>query len=362
MEDKGDVGMNILDYSNPSREGYSIEFKHSLLWEAALGIAAITHKKINHSLTEQVFFAPINQDIVSSQLKMELDTVHTRNTWKALLQLLHHLDDHSLDSFQSFVHSLEEAELRKKCLPYLNQELEDTVTKAAKGDLGAIKSIASANKHISFMPDYIMYLCTTEIDPLKKHLISVMTGWFEEILKPKQHSLEDMLNRDIKSKKAKQRTYSHMDEFVAYVTDGIDYSPEPYVTKVVLIPHFSYRPWTIVADLKGVKVFYYPIANASIAPGDPLIPDKKLALLYKALGDEARLKMVKLLFSGDKSLQELASLLDMPKSTLHHHLTQLRSARLVLTSKSKYSLNKTKLMDINRGLTDYLHEGWNENE
>lgn len=67
---------------------------------------------------------------MSSQLKTELDTVHTRNTWKALLQLLHHLDDHSLDSFQSLVHSLEEAELRKICLPYLNQELEETVIKA----------------------------------------------------------------------------------------------------------------------------------------------------------------------------------------------------------------------------------------
>ncbi|MEK4563691.1 metalloregulator ArsR/SmtB family transcription factor [Alkalihalobacillus sp. FSL R5-0424] len=212
------------------------------------------------------------------------------------------------------------------------------------------------------MPDYIMYICTTEIDPLKEHLISVMTGWFEELIHPQQHALQDRLCRDIELKRAKQKAYPSLDAFVHYVTDGVDYSPEPSVTKVVLIPHFSYRPWTIVADLKGTKVFYYPIANASINPFDPLIPDKKLALMYKALGEEARLKMVKLLYSGDKSLQELASLLDMPKSTLHHHLTQLRSARLVLTTKNKYSLNKTKLADIDRGLTDYLNEGWNESE
>ncbi|WYP27115.1 metalloregulator ArsR/SmtB family transcription factor [Alkalihalobacillus sp. FSL W8-0930] len=344
------------------RESYSIEFKHSLLWEAALGIAAITHKKITHSLTEQDFFDPIYQDVISIQLKTELDTVHTRNTWKALLQLLHYLDDHSLESFQTFVHSLNESELRRYCLPYLNQKLEETVRLAARGDAKAVKTIAAANQHIAFMPDYIEYICTTEIDPLKEHLISVMTGWFEELIHPQQHALQDMLCRDIELKSAKQKTYPSLDAFVQYVTDGVDYSPEPSVTKVVLIPHFSYRPWTIVADLKGTKVFYYPIANASINPFDPLIPDKKLALTYKALGDEARLKMVKLLYSGDKSLQELASLLDMPKSTLHHHLTQLRSARLVLTTKNKYSLNKTKLADIDRGLTDYLNEGWNESE
>ncbi|MEK4563692.1 hypothetical protein MKX54_03235 [Alkalihalobacillus sp. FSL R5-0424] len=130
--------MNILDYSNPLRESYSIEFKYSLLWEAALGIAAITHKTITHSLTEQDFFDPIYQDFISSQLKTELDTVHTRNTWKALLQLLHYLDDHSLESFQSFVRSLSESELRGYCLPYLNQKLEETVGLAASGDAKAI--------------------------------------------------------------------------------------------------------------------------------------------------------------------------------------------------------------------------------
>ncbi|MFK3939604.1 ArsR/SmtB family transcription factor [Alkalihalobacillus sp. NPDC078783] len=354
--------MNILDYSNPVRESYSVEFKHSLLWEAALGIAAITHNKINHSLTEQDFFDPVHKAVISKELKAELHTVQTHNTWKALLQLLHYLDDHSLEAFQSFVLSLEESELRKCCLPYLNQELEETVRKAVSGDSTAIQTVAEANTHIVFLPDYIVYLCTTEINSLKKHLVAVMEGWFEEIIRTKQHSLQDMLNRDIKSKKAKQNSYSSLNDFVQYVTDGMEYSPEPYVTKVVLIPHFSYRPWTIVADLKGIKVFYYPIANASINPFDPLVPDKKLALTYKALGDEARLKMVKLLYSGDKSLQELAVLLDMPKSTLHHHLTQLRSARLVLTTKNKYSLNKTKLADIDRGLTDYLNEGWNESE
>ena len=354
MEDKGDKQMKILDYSNPNRESYQVSFQHSLLWECALGIAAITHEKLKDTLSEEEFFAPVRDGVISSDLKTELETVHTHNTWKALLQLLHHFEDHSLDGFQTFIHSLDPVEMRHHCLPYLNQILEPILAQAAKGDSDAINEYADAGQHIVFLPDYIRFICTTDIPSFKTHLIAVMTGWFEQVMSEKQEELDHMLTRDISMKQDKQKTYSHAESFVEFVTAGIDYQPEPSVTDVILIPHYSYRPWTIVADLKGTKVFYYPIANTSIHPGDPLIPDRMLALSYKALGDEARLKMVKLLFTGPKSLQELAATLDMPKSTLHHHLTQLRSAKLVSTNKSIYSLNESKLQQLGQGLTDYL--------
>ncbi|MDQ0207832.1 ArsR/SmtB family transcription factor [Alkalicoccobacillus murimartini] len=346
--------MKVLDYSNPEREHYTIRFSHSLLWESALGIAAITHDKLRDTLTETEFYQPVINGDITIDLKAELEEVYTHNTWKALLQLLHSLEDHSLEGYCTFIRSLDTVELRRICLPYLNTYLEPLLDEAATGNAQAVEEYATASKHIVFLPDYVRYICHTDITSLKSHLISVMTGWVQQMITDQEVQLEGMICRDLSTKKEKHKTISDPIAFVHYVTDGIDYLPEPSVPNVLLIPHFSYRPWTIVADLKGTKVFYYPISNASIHPGDPLVPDRMLPLAYKALGDEARLKMVKLLFEGTKSLQELAITLDMPKSTLHHHLTQLRSARLISTNKSRYSLHEMRLQELGQSLTDYL--------
>src|SRR5690348_2928881 len=99
--------MKILDYSNPNRESYTISFHSSLLWESALGIAAITHDKLRETLTEEAFFSPVHTGEISTKLATELKTVHAHNTWKALLQLLHHLEDHSLPGFQRFIETLD---------------------------------------------------------------------------------------------------------------------------------------------------------------------------------------------------------------------------------------------------------------
>ena len=50
---------------------------------------------------------------------------------------------------------------------------------------------------------------------------------------------------------------------------------------------------------------------------------------HKALGDEARLRIVKMLFEKERTLQEITERLQLGKSTVHHHLKLLRAAKLV---------------------------------
>jgi DNA-binding transcriptional ArsR family regulator len=54
-----------------------------------------------------------------------------------------------------------------------------------------------------------------------------------------------------------------------------------------------------------------------------------LLSFFKALADESRLRMVGLLAEGDRSVQELATLLDLKEPTVSHHLAVLKAQGLV---------------------------------
>ncbi|NGY89491.1 winged helix-turn-helix transcriptional regulator [Bacillus megaterium] len=162
-----------------------------------------------------------------------------------------------------------------------------------------------------------------------------------------------MLERDVQQKRALYSTYTS-EEFVKHVT-GIDYQPEPSIHQVLLIPQYVYRPWNVETTLPGVKVFYYPISDENVHEiEDPYSPPSALLHGYKALGDETRLKIIKLLTEKDYSLQELTKKLTIPKSTVHHHLALLRAAWIVKVHKSRYYIQIENLNSLQEKTTTFL--------
>ncbi|MFQ5676955.1 MAG: ArsR/SmtB family transcription factor [bacterium] len=55
------------------------------------------------------------------------------------------------------------------------------------------------------------------------------------------------------------------------------------------------------------------------------------ARTLKALGDESRLKIIRLLLNGEKCVSEIVSSLDMAQPQVSHHLSILRMSGLVET-------------------------------
>ncbi|MDR4395611.1 winged helix-turn-helix domain-containing protein, partial [Bacillus paranthracis] len=89
------------------------------------------------------------------------------------------------------------------------------------------------------------------------------------------------------------------------------------VHNVLLIPKMTYRPGNIEADIEDKKVFHYPVANESIHPEDPYEPNDFLVKKQKGLGDEARLRIVKMLIEKKRTLQEITERLQLGKSNIH---------------------------------------------
>ncbi|WP_449354981.1 ArsR/SmtB family transcription factor [Virgibacillus natechei] len=348
--------MDILSTTSRERETYQVELQYSVLWEAALGIAAFTNTPLLDSLERPKSYWDGIRDSFDRDMRDHLDYVEKNNTWKALLQLLHQKDFAALEEFSTYIETLPVNDLRFICVPFVGETSQTLRESAAGGGIEAIRKLKERTKNNPFFPDYIEFICKCEGNELKNHLISVMTGWYEKVIQPNEDQLNKILQADAETK-SKMKEKMKPEEFVEWATAGVVYAPEPSVHKVLLIPHYIYRPWNITADIENTKVFYYPISNESVSPEDKYLPSNFLVLKHKALGDEVRMRIVKLLYERSRTLQDITEQLSMGKSTIHHHLKLLRSAQLVNVEDSKYVLKKKAIDSLAKEMDLYFHQG-----
>ncbi len=346
----GSEKMNVLDTSF-KRSNFEVEFKSSTLFECALGIAMITYPKLHEQLEKTKVELEQLRKSVSRELQAELDYCQQHNTWKMILQLLHQRDCFSLQDFFNFLDELNHQQFTYLVFPYLDESQQANRMLASEGDYHSVKEMAAACIDHVFFPQMITFIAETDTSKLILHIKNLMEGWAHEVMKNEE--VEQILQRDVLEKQ--QRLVQSSPEKVVQWSTGSVYKPEVNVERVLLIPHTIYRPWTIEANLEQTKVFYYPVSDASLhGMLDTAQPPAYLVQAYKALADEKRLRILNLLSDSNRSLKELTDILDIGKTTIHHHLAILRSAHMVTVTGAMYSLNKSALGGYEASLLEYL--------
>ncbi|KEO81100.1 ArsR/SmtB family transcription factor [Tumebacillus flagellatus] len=351
--------MRTLDLST-RKPTYTVDVRASLLFECVLGLAAVTYAEIRDSLERKT---PEWEDMMSrmgTENREELEYCAKQNTWQALLRLLHGYGGADLAEFLRYVQGLSEEEFRYQVLPPLGGFREEELRRlAARGDAEAARELTAAAAGRGFLVSYIPFFLKEDADRLKTHLVRLMHSWYQAAIAPREEEWASILQRETDAKRAMQKRMSP-EAFVEWAT-GSAYLPETGVQQVLLVPQIAYRPWKIQADLSGTKVFYYPVSDESLyGDDDPYRPSAELVLLCKALGDENRLRILKLLHERERTLQELTETLDLAKSTIHHHLVLLRSAGLVISNGTVYVLKPSRLRQVESSLEAYIgltHEG-----
>ena len=204
----------------------------------------------------------------------------------------------------------------------------ETVRRAAEGDAGAIAEVLEAYSEYVDAEKCAKAGRLLDTDPVegKAALLGILTGWYEQIfplIAPEDSTLAE---RDAEAKRELVKAVPP-EQVVERLAPGIQWAPGPQIDRVVLFPAYSPRPWVYMSEYKRVKIFCYPITlDRERAPGDPA----ELVRIYKALGDESRLKLLKRLQEGPISLTDAAREVGLAKSTTHHHLAILRQAGFVL--------------------------------
>jgi DNA-binding transcriptional ArsR family regulator len=204
-----------------------------------------------------------------------------------------------------------------------------TIRRAAEGDTDAIAAfVDAAAEYVDAEKCAIMEQVVLG-DPAtgKRALLELLTGWYEHVLPLVAPDVASLAERDAEGKRELVKG-DRPQQVVERLAPGIQWVPGPDVDRVVLFPAYSPRPWVYMSEYKRVKIFCYPITvdRARTAPDDP----GELVRIYKALGDEKRLKLLKLLQAGPISLTDAAREVGLAKSTTHHHLAILRQAGFVL--------------------------------
>jgi DNA-binding transcriptional ArsR family regulator len=227
----------------------------------------------------------------------------------------------------------------------------DVQRRAAAGDEDAIEALDALSEcHLtSSMRQYLA------LDPAESVALvaDAVRRFADELFHPDE--LAPILDRDAAHKRAMSKTMT-APQLVEAATNGITFQPQPEVDTIVLIPSIVIRPWVAIGGMERTRFFCYPVAEQHLT-ADPDSPPAHLVDVYKALGDEKRLRLMRILAEGAGSLAEITERVGLAKSTVHHHLSILRQAGLVLItlgSDKEYSLRRDSIPEAAELLAGFL--------
>jgi DNA-binding transcriptional ArsR family regulator len=227
----------------------------------------------------------------------------------------------------------------------------DIVEGAARGDAAAIEQVLDALAEWSDKHELYRNLLQMGGPEVKERIVRLLPRWYEHVFVPYAQEWREAAERDAEEKRALAKRNSP-EQLVELATRGYQYTPPGAIRTLVFFPSWFMRPWVILWEHKGAKIFCYPIAPLAEEGASPA----EVARVYKALGDEGRLKLLRRLSDGPMKLSEAAAELGVAKSTAHHHLAILRQAGFVTIrddDENVYSL-RTDLPQTGDLLTAYL--------
>jgi DNA-binding transcriptional ArsR family regulator len=290
-------------------------------------------------------------------------TSNCNHVWHQLVGLVYDsTPPRDVPAFLAHLREIEPLELRLHLLGYYQRSFRrttplDVILRAAEGDQEAQRQFLKT----SFPDDgdwqeLLRHLLSVDPETTKTTLLAVLESWYERVFRDLEPRLIPILERDVEAKRALKPTMT-AERFIETATNGLEYVPAPGFRKVLLIPSYINRPWNEPCEYQDMKIFCYPVADENVAE-DSNVPPVRLVRLYKALADERRLRILKLLMTKSYSLQELADEFGVARTTMHHHLGTLRTAGLVRIQADEhiYSLRQNTLSDVSELLDIYLKE------
>jgi DNA-binding transcriptional ArsR family regulator len=192
---------------------------------------------------------------------------------------------------------------------------------------------------------------TAEMRALRR----VLRAWAERFAKIEAR-VAAMEQRDVDGRRADLERLA-LPDLVERVTGGVRWVPEAGVRRLHLSPSYFTRPYNYVFGGRDWHMFAYPLAEAALGADADAVPAASIRL-FRALGDESRLRILRLLASGDLYLTEIAERMGLSKPTVSHHLAQLRAAGLVTITEAGsltyYSLRRDRVLDAGVELARYL--------
>lgn len=138
-------------------------------------------------------------------------------------------------------------------------------------------------------------------------------------------------------------------------TQGMRLYPSETLKQVILIPQYHARPLVISSPYDE---YVFTTYSCDALPPEEGRPAAALLRLTRALSDETRLFILRLLTGSQLNFTEIVKAVGLSKSTIHYHLIALRAAGLIIVHSSgkstSYSLRLEALNGLPGQIEDYL--------
>jgi DNA-binding transcriptional ArsR family regulator len=267
---------------------------------------------------------------------------------------------HDVANFIDHLRGTDADEIRLHLVDFYDRETRsltppDVIRKAVAGDPDAIRAfLRSCHPDIEAWQTYLKGVLDDEPEAFKAELISVLEAWAESVFAVEEPAIMPILLRDVEAKRELARTLP-LDDFIKTATNGVEFGPRPGLERVALVANYVNRPLVSHVEVGESLVVLYPVADESVS-AETDAPPLRLVRLAKALADDKRLRILRALADGEKTLMELAELFGVPKTTMHHHMIVLRSAGLVAVAlgTKRYRLREETVPDLDELLSGYL--------
>ena len=268
--------------------------------------------------------------------------------------VVEHPEIRSVDDLLAALDSVATADLMRSMLSDFlrdskSQELLDL---CASGDQDAIEALSDA------LPEHKTAFRELLDDPQGSHrrILNVLRAWAVSY-RPIENRVMAILERD-QALRAADRGAFEVSDLIERTTGGIRWLPEAGVKRVVLAPSYFTRPFNYLFAGDDWRFYGYPVSDEALDIDDRLSPPPAVVRLHRALGDQTRLRILKLLAGRDFYLTEIAQELELSKPTIKHHLALLRAAGLVTITETPtvvyYSLRTDRIRDASADLDHFL--------
>jgi DNA-binding transcriptional ArsR family regulator len=351
------AGPRVRDFTAPRPPSLRVEFDVRTVYDFAFSLGDEAGATDDLPAADRRWLADARTSMGAAQGQVQAEVSDLVIVLAGLV-----VDRPEIRTAADFVRLLEVVPADVVARTILADDLRDPATgglaaRALAGDPDAVETFVA--EHLEEHPAVRRELLTSLFrDPaaVLERLRAALTAWlprFEEV----EGRVRGMLERDVEQRSADRHSLGPT-ELIERTTGGVRWLSEPGVTRVILAPSFYARPYNYVLGGDDWRLFGYPIADAALDTADPLAPPTDVVRLHRALGDDTRLRILRLLRDRDLYLTEIAGLLDLSKPTIKHHLALLRAAGLVTVTDegamTYYSLRPDRLDAASADLKRFL--------
>lgn len=215
-----------------------------------------------------------------------------------------------------------------------------------------------------------IHIFIRNIELLRQDLKELLCAYWNEVFQYVWGEIEKSIDKTIKSEKYECGRTGNCIQYISnlhnqiHVTKGQIFLKKevPYVIELEAIKEIHIFPSTfsgqelLIDRFDDSLVIYYNLNLKDIS--DEIAVPEDLCTAFKALGDENRMKIVKLLWGAPSTTQYLANVLGLAQSTVSAHLKMLKSSGILRNKTIKkyvyYEINQEYLESINEKLLDFI--------